>query len=100
MAKYRKKPVLIEAFRMGIDTWPDWFTEEVNQNNITTHRIGEIGQGLSPFDHSKIHCKIKTPEGETTGNYGDYIIKGIQGEVYSCKPDIFEQTYNLVSKEK
>ena len=86
MPKCRKKPVVIEAFRMGIDPWPDWFTERVTKNEITTHRLGEIGQGLSPFDHSKIYCVIKTLEGEMTGDYGDFIIKGVNGEVYPCKP--------------
>ena len=99
MAKYRKKPIVIEAFRMGIDTWPDWFTDQISKNKITIHRVGEIGQKVSSLDHSKIKCKIKTLEGEMKGAYGDYIIKGIKGEVYPCKPDIFEQTYNLVSKE-
>ena len=96
MPKYRKKPVVIEAFRMGIDPRPDWFQDAVSANEITTHRIGEIGQGLSPFDHSKTHCIIKTLEGEIKGDYGDYIIQGVQGEIYPCKPDIFEQTYEAV----
>ena len=100
MAKYRKKPVVIEAFRMGIDPRPDWFCDKVTTNEIITQRVGEIGQGLSPFDHSKTYCIIKTLEGEMKGNYGDYIIKGVQGESYPCKPDIFEQTYELVESDE
>lgn len=96
MPRYRKKPVVIEAFRMGIDPRPDWFQDEVTKNNIITHRVGEVGQGYSPFDHSKTYCIIKTLEGEMTGNYGDYIIKGVQGEIYPCKPDIFHATYEPV----
>lgn len=38
---------------------------------------------------------IKTLEGNMTANIGDYIIKGIKGEFYPCKPDIFEETYDL-----
>jgi hypothetical protein len=39
---------------------------------------------------------IKTLEGDMTANVGDYIIKGVKGEFYPCKPDIFEQTYEPV----
>lgn len=80
---------------MGIDPRPGWFQDKVTAGDITVHRIGEIGQGLSLFDHSKTYCIIKTLEGDMTGNYGDYIIKGIKGEIYPCKPDIFEATYEL-----
>jgi len=98
MGKYRKKTVAIEAFRMGIDPRPDWFQDAVSADEITTYRIGEIGQGLSPFDHSKTYCIIKTPEGEMNGDYGDYIIEGVQGEIYPCKPDIFEATYEQIEE--
>ena len=96
MPKARKKPVEIEYFRMGIDPRPDWFQDEVTKNNIITHRIGEIGQGLNPFNHNKTYCIIKTLEGEMKGDYGDYIIQGVKGEIYPCKPDIFEQTYDKI----
>jgi hypothetical protein len=93
MAKYRKKPVVIEAFRMGIDPWPDWFHDKVSANEIVTSPVDESDAELGPFTPSKIYCTIKTLEGVMTGNYGDYIIQGVNGEVYACKPDIFEKTY-------
>jgi hypothetical protein len=81
MAKYRKKPVVIEAFKYGKDHIPDWFIDKVLTNDIITH-----------IDH----CTINTLEGIMRGDYGDYIIQGVQNEIYPCKPDIFEMTYESV----
>jgi hypothetical protein len=44
------------------------------------------------------YCDIKTLEGTMRGDYGNYIIKGVQGEIYPCKPDIFESTYEKVDE--
>lgn len=98
--KYRKKPVVIEAFRMGIDPRPDWFQSEVAKNRIITDLTDdEINDG-NPWNHKKTCCIIKTLEGEMRGDYGDYIIQGVQGEIYPCKPDIFEATYEVAEKAK
>lgn len=92
MSKYRKKPVVIEAFKYGFDNRPDWFDDKVTSNDIITH----VGNDI----HCKedYYCEIKTLEGTMRGNCGDYIIKGVQGECYACKPDIFEQTYEKVEE--
>jgi hypothetical protein len=95
MGKFRKKPVVIEAFRMGIDARPDWFQDKVTANEIITFAVAENeddGTG-NPFEFNKTACIITTLEGDMTGDYGDYIIQGVKGEVYPCKPDIFELTY-------
>lgn len=89
--KYRKKPVVIEAFKMGMDPRPDWFQDKVSENEITTHLEDDEDGG--PFQFKETYCLIKTLEGVMRGDYGDWIIKGVKGEVYPCKPDIFEQTY-------
>ena len=89
--EYRKKPVVIEAFRYGMDSRPDWFDTKVTSNEIITY----VGTDIR--DSSQYYCEIKTLEGVMRGNCGDYIIKGIQGEIYPCKPDIFEMTYELAS---
>ena len=81
--KYRKKPVVIEAVRFMIDdSLPDWFMDRVTKNIIITHNDGT--------------CDIKTLEGAMKANKGDFIILGVNGEVYPCKPDIFEKTYEVV----
>ena len=91
MAKYRKKPVVIEAFKYGIDPRPDWFNDKVTSNEIITYVGTDIRDSLDYY------CKIKTLEGIMVGNLGDYIIQGVKGEIYPCKPDIFEATYEIVN---
>lgn len=98
--KYRKKPIVIEAFRMGIYPIPDWFQIEVTKNRIITHLTNdEINDG-NPWNHKKTCCTIKTLEGEMRGDYGDYIIQGVRGEIYPCKPDIFEATYEAAESDE
>ena len=77
--KYRKKPVEIEAVR---------FTTETNLRKSFPDI--EIWNGMPD---SVIEVYIKTLEGKVKISEGDYIIKGIKGEYYPCKPDIFEETY-------
>lgn len=98
MTKYRKKPVIIEAFRMGIDVRPDWFCDKVTTNEITTHYVDKESENASPFQYKRTYCLINTLEGQMKGDFGDYIIQGVNGEIYPCKPDIFEKTYELVNE--
>lgn len=76
---YRKKPVVIEANQLQ-------YTTE-SQDQIIAWSGGLIRKGA---DGGLI---IPTLEGDMTASTGDYIIKGIKGEFYPCKPDIFEATY-------
>lgn len=77
MAKYRKKPVVIEAFQWMQDEAPEWFRQK---NGIMI----QVDSG-SAF--------IPTLEGTMEARPMDWIIKGVMGEVYPCKPDVFEATY-------
>lgn len=88
--EYRKKPVVIEAFMYGVSPMPDWFMDKVTSNEIITY----VGTDIR--DSSEYYCEIKTLEGVMRGNCGDYIIKGVKGEIYPCKPDIFHMTYELL----
>ena len=87
--RYRKKPIIVDAFQFGVDNMPDWF--------MLDERVmwGNKKEIVSPFQHEykTLFCNIETPEGIMSGNYGDYIIKGVMGEIYPCKPDVFELTY-------
>lgn len=76
MGKYRKKPVVIEAIQ-----WTGGNVDDIGRF---------IGKGLV-MERGKL--VIATLEGEMTASKGDWIIKGVQGEFYPCKPDIFEMTY-------
>lgn len=92
--KYKNKPVVIEAFKYDGDLkgadgkWyvPDWA--------VMAFESGEIYYGIEePWE-----LYIKTLEGIHHVSVGDYIIKCVQGEFYPCKPDIFEQTYEVVAE--
>ena len=87
--KYRKKPVLIEAFRLGIDHIPDWFMDKVTSNDIILH-----GTSSGFEHHDDTNADIKTLEGVMHANFGDFIIKGVNNEIYPCKPDIFYASYD------
>lgn len=79
---YRKKPVVIEAIK-----WTGDNVKELTKFMEIPHVSYEIpSRKLS----------VVTPEGVMTAKKGDYIIKGIKGELYPCKPDIFAETYELV----
>lgn len=79
--KYRKKPVVIEAYVITDHAdIPEWFTKAVLDGTVI----------IDEDDGSAI---IKTLEGDMKANPGDYIIKGVKGELYPCKPDIFLDTY-------
>lgn len=91
VAKYCKKPVVIEAFKFYADPMPDWFMDKVSSNDIRLYNCD-----YQRYDKEDAYCEIETLEGCMIGNGGDYIIKGIKGEVYPCEPDIFEATYERV----
>lgn len=85
MAKYRKKPVVINAFQfMRAGYTPDWFLDELKAG-----RAWYQG-GDEPY------YTIETLEGNHRASLGDWIIQGVKGECYPCKPDIFEMTYEPV----
>lgn len=90
--KYIKKPVVIEAFQLNANGFviEDWFWDAVDRNDIITHGFAER------FCCDPAWCEIKTLEGTMVAKTGDYIIKGVRGEIYPCKADIFEETYELV----
>lgn len=86
--KYRKKPVEVEAFQLGIDGIPDWFMNRVTDNTVILH-----GTSSGFYDGHDTNADIKTLEGIMHANYKDFIIQGINGELYPCKPNIFDKTY-------
>lgn len=83
MPRFRKKPVEIDAFRLGVKGQPTpapaWFGSP-DPSAIT-------GDGIL----------IRTLEGDMLARWGDWIIKGVAGEIYPCRPDIFAATYDPVS---
>jgi hypothetical protein len=84
--KFRKKPVVIEAVRFeqptGVGDAPEWLVEAVMRNDFL------VVDGVA---------HITTLEGIMTAKPGDWIIRGVKGEIYSCKPDIFAATYECAT---
>ena len=83
--RYRKKPVEVEAIQLTQDNMVEVLTF-CNHKDIIASSEGS-------------NISIKTLEGTMIGNVGDYIIKGVAGEFYPCKPDIFEATYEPAKNE-
>lgn len=84
--KYRKLPVEVEAFKLG-EAWPDWWADAVSANKVKTYNQDERWRGGPDY------ALIQTLEGEMRAEKGDWIIQGVKGEIYPCKPDIFALTY-------
>lgn len=96
MPKYRKKPVVVEAVR-----WTGSNLEEI-RNFVGSDLIEEC---VELFDIKRtlkemlVDIAIDTLEGTMRVDYVDYIIKGVKGEFYPCKPDIFLKTYEEVIED-
>lgn len=94
--KYKKRPVIIEAFQMTKKTrwdnkdWPAWLNEawqrDPGENAVWINSDDPEGEALVCGTLEGVHCIT----------FGDYIIKGIKGEIYPCKPDVFEASYDKV----
>ena len=78
--KYKKKPVVIEAIQLTL----------FNFDEVEEFVGGDIGK------NKKGETVIATLEGAMVCSINDYIIKGVKGEFYPCKPDIFQQTYDKI----
>lgn len=81
---YRKKPVEIQAIQFVEDSLPEVLTW-----------IGDKGKFFTNYEDAWF-LEIQTLEGTMCAHIGDYIIRGIKGEFYPCKPDIFKATYEEV----
>ena len=83
--QYRKKPVIIEAIQF----------EDTTKCLMELDALG-LGVVCDYADRDNPVLKIGTLEGQMLARVGDFIIKGVAGEFYPCKPDIFEATYEAV----
>lgn len=95
--KYKKKPVVVEAFKLSKEFWemkpnmrgvPDWA-----ELSIIT---GTIVKGSDDETIIKTLEDGKQNQAKHVASSGDFIIRGVKGELYPCKPDIFEDTYEKV----
>ena len=90
MSRYRKRPVEIDAFQWtgGPDQTEDplWIVDAIAQGKV---RFNDICS-------DKVSMTIRTLEGDMTAHPGDWVIRGIKGELYPCRDDIFQATYEAV----
>ena len=97
--KFRKKPVVIEAFQMTKERrasnadWPDWLHEAWQKDHEETGSLYPADLGKA--DTSAL--SIRTLGGDHLVSWGDWIIRGAKGELYACKDDIFKLTYEEVT---
>lgn len=94
MPQFRKKPVVVEAVRWT--NAPHGELAEIMRlaaDNLTARTITFAADGTADLI-------IKTLEGDMRATVGDWIVRGVQGEVYPCKPDIFDLTYEPVPEEE
>lgn len=90
--KFRKKPIVVDAIQL---TWANW------SDVCDFCRMGPLHDPMQPvgqMDGLKISLKIPTPEGWVMARENDWIIRGVAGELYPCRPDIFAQTYEAVDE--
>jgi hypothetical protein len=97
--KFRKKPVVVEAFQITHETresnqdWPQWLHEAWQ---LPMSRPGSVTCEKYPDSDGKDRLVVVTLEGRMLVDFGDWIIQGVKGELYPCKPDIFAATYEPV----
>lgn len=91
MAKFRKKPVVVDAVQLSL---------EMIEGNILHDRPLPTGVHVSSYETSpppyrvvRFTCVVTTPNGNVQVEPGEWILTGVKGEHYPCKPDIFEATY-------
>lgn len=95
----RKKPIEVEVFRIlekfmpGDEQTPEWLLEAWLNKTLNGDVEDELGD-----DEHLLNISIETLEGTMAANVGDYIIKGVKGEIYPCKPDVFEMSYDIVEE--
>jgi hypothetical protein len=91
MTKYRKLPVEVDAFKWTADYEqtddPIWIVEAIREGKVRFNPATSA---------SEVQMVIETLEGNMIANVGDYVIRGTKGEIYPCKPDIFESIYEEV----
>lgn len=100
--KFRKKPGVIEAFQMTRERrasnadWPSWLHDAWNG---AVGVPGSVWPQDYPDSDGDDQLVIGTLEGNHVVSWGDWIIRGVKGELYPCKPDIFQMTYESVSSD-
>lgn len=94
--RVKKKPVIVDAYR--------WLGDDIGKNEINDDPLwliqADIDRRVWTFKTGGVpHMRISTLEGDMFADVGDFIIRGIRGELYSIKPDIFFDSYDIVDNK-
>lgn len=84
--KYKKRPVIVNAFQVGYEPFPEWAEEALMDGTLR----------INNDDIENPYLIVKSLEGDMKAEFGCFIIKGIEGEVYPCRGDIFWKTYERI----
>lgn len=84
MARYIKRPIVIEAYKLFEKDIPGWYQRALENGTVQVKSNNEI--------------IVTTLEGEMRCEEGDYIVQGVRGELYPCNGDIFAQTYMVADE--
>ena len=100
MPKFRKKPVVIEAVQLRWDTW-DEMCEHACVGHLSDGKpegcyVDAAGMATTDCANNRMGLQIPTLEGVMLVAQDDWVIRGVKGELYPCKPDIFAATYEPV----
>ena len=101
MSKYRKKPVVVDAFQMTKERrqdnseWPNWLNKAWNNDYPCE---GAVWPEDYPESNGTDRLCVGTLQGVNIVSWNDWIIQGGDGDLYACKPDIFEKTYDIVAE--
>ncbi len=92
--KYRKKPIIIEAHLLNLELplpFPEWLIKNLKRDEFPIIIYTKVPD-------PRKYIVIETLEGFMNAYSGDYVIKGIEGEIYPCKASIFEATYERIEE--
>uniref|UniRef100_A0A6H2A4Y6 Uncharacterized protein n=1 Tax=viral metagenome TaxID=1070528 RepID=A0A6H2A4Y6_9ZZZZ len=107
MPKYRKKPVVIEAFQMtrerraSNEEWPEWLHKAWNMEpslELSHYSEGAVWCNDYPNSDGTDKLCVGSKQGVNIVEWNDWIIKNGEADLYACKPDIFEMTYEPVTE--
>ena len=102
MKRYRKKPVVVEAFQMTLERrwdnseWPEWLDAAWQQGAGEGGLCIDPDASIAPGHESAAELVLGTLEGVHRITWDDWIVQGVKGELYAVKPDIFALTYEEV----
>lgn len=100
--KYRKKPIVVEAFQLTEETrrnnydWPEWLHKAWQKERV---ELGSVCPWIPRSFEGPLEIHT-LGDGYVKCEIGDYIVRGVKGELYPCKPDIFMMTHDLVQNEE